>query len=35
MSEFELKEMDLEDEGLKEVMGSSFIDATAPPVRNA
>lgn len=30
MSEFELKEMDLEDEGLKEVMGSSFIDATAP-----
>lgn len=30
MSEIERKEMDLEDEGLKEVMGSSFIDATVP-----
>lgn len=30
MSEIEMKEMDMEDEGLKEVMGSSFIDETAP-----
>ena len=30
MSEIELKELDLEDEGLKEVMGSRFIDETAP-----
>ena len=30
MSEIELKELDLEDEGLKEVMGKQFIDATVP-----
>lgn len=30
MSEIEMKEMDLEDEGLKEVMGSRFIDETVP-----
>lgn len=30
MSETERKEMDMEDEGLKEVMGSSFIDETVP-----
>ena len=30
MSETERKEMDLEDEGLKEVMGGRFIDETTP-----